>query len=151
MLHPALLSILQSKAGAANDPRKFGTLRSRRLHFLKFLCYDMNLRDDYLMNGPDFAHERRVAILALYTVALLLVAPFKANTSSLQPSNSTFMPRLHLSAFLPAMTHATTIQATPKCPQTSMPPLLKLKATTMFPTNLSPTPSTCNTTLKATT
>ncbi|CAJ1963356.1 unnamed protein product, partial [Cylindrotheca closterium] len=69
LLRPALLSILQSKAGATNDPRKSGTLRSRRLHFLKF-CYDMNLRDDYLMNGPDFPHERRVATFALYTVAL---------------------------------------------------------------------------------
>ncbi|CAJ1954270.1 unnamed protein product [Cylindrotheca closterium] len=69
LLRPALLSILQSKAGATDDPRKSGTLRSRRLHFLKF-CYDMKLRDDYLMNGPDFLHERRVATFALYTVAL---------------------------------------------------------------------------------
>ena len=68
MKSPALLVILRAMSGSNKSPKQLGTIRSRRIHYLKFV-QDIGLTDDWLLQD-HVPHERRNWQLALYLVHL---------------------------------------------------------------------------------
>ena len=68
LIHPGVTTVHKVLAGKPKDPKRLGTVRSRRIQYLIF-CYNLNLHDDWnLSSAPQ---ERANFQLALCYAAHL--------------------------------------------------------------------------------